>query len=229
MLDKNLEEVDDQYNLALRNHLIQIDRLVEIRNSRTDALKSEFDRSSKTIYDEFHIEAKEIKKNHLRQLKELGDMMECVNNEEKEKLSIMREAFQTALEQSKQKAKEEIEVMQNDMRSKQGILSNYLETLYQRYMNDTKEHFSTFTDLLKESSEDTKIINDTMKTIARTKARIELMKLKITQMENEFEQRNNALENEKDAINRNQLELKAKMARFRNGKTKEKKSCFSLF
>jgi len=80
--------------------------------------------------------------------------------------------------------------MQNDMRSKQGTLSNYLETLYQRYMNDTKDKFNKFSALLKDSGDATKHINDTMKKIARTKDRIQKMNVKIAQMEKEFEQRN---------------------------------------
>jgi dynein regulatory complex subunit 2 len=101
MLDKNLEEVEDQYNLALRNHLIQIDRLIEIRDGRTSSLRNEFERSSQILYDEFNHEANEIKHTHERQLKELSDMMECVKEEEKNKENIMAEAFQTSVEQAK--------------------------------------------------------------------------------------------------------------------------------
>lgn len=217
MLDKNLEEVEEQYNLALRNHLIQIEKLVDIRDSRTQSLSSEFARSSRILYDEFNIEAKEIMKNYQRQLKELSDMMDCVKEEDKQKENIIQEAFKTKQEQTRQKAKEEIEVMQNEMRSKQGNLSNSLETLYQRYMNDTRDNFTKFNSLLTENAGATKEINEAMKNIARKKESIKFMSLKIKQMELEFQQRNKALENEKKAISDNFLDLKNKMARFRNG------------
>jgi hypothetical protein len=66
MLDKNIEEVEDQFNLALRNHLLQMEKLVEIRDARTSCLREEFERSAKILYDEYNKEAKDIKKNHER-------------------------------------------------------------------------------------------------------------------------------------------------------------------
>jgi len=218
MLDKNLEEAEDQYNLALRNHLMQIEKMTEIRDGRIDALKEEFNRTSKILYDEFNNEAKEIKENHERQIKELNDMADCTNEEEQEKKNIMAEAYQTAVEQTKQKAKEEIEVMNNDMRSRQGTLSNFLETLYQRYMNDTKDRFAQFEKNLDTSANNTKKINESTKKISRDKERINQTEIKINQMKEEFTQRNEALKKEKDAIAQNFFNLKNKMARFRDGR-----------
>ena len=122
------------------------------------------------------------------------------------------------MESTKQKAKEEIEVMHNEMRSKQGALSNYLETLYQRYMNDTNVKFTKFETLTQTSDSDTKIINDKMKKISRIKEWIHQMDMKTASMEAEFVQRNKALKKEKDAIAKNFLNLKNKMAKFRDSK-----------
>jgi hypothetical protein len=143
MLDKNIEEAEDQYNLALRNHLIQVDKLFDIRDSRIEALREEFKRSCKILYDEFNTEAIEIKKNHIRQKKELDDMSETIGAEEAEKKALATDNHHGQSEQVKQKAKEELEQMQGEMSSKQNTLSNELESLYQRYTNDTKDKFQS--------------------------------------------------------------------------------------
>ena len=132
MLDKNIEEAEDQYNLALRNHLIQVDTLLDIRDTRIDSLREEFKRACKILYDEFNIEALEIKRNHIRQKKELDDMSETIQAEENEKKTLATDNFQGQMEQVKQKAKEELEQMQGEMGTKQNTLSNELESLYQR-------------------------------------------------------------------------------------------------
>lgn len=132
MLDKNIEESEDQYNLAQRNHLIQIEKLFEIRDNRIESLNVEFKRACKILLDEYTSEASEINRTHASQKKELEDMLETISAEEKEKQAIASENHQTQTEQVKQKAKEELEQMQGDLSSRQNTLSNELESLYQR-------------------------------------------------------------------------------------------------
>lgn len=218
MLDKNLEDAEDQYNLSLRNHLIQIGKLTDIRDARIQALKAEFDRTATILEHEFNSEAREIHRTHNNQIKELSNMADCNEEEEQSKQNLMMEEFQTAVEQTKQRAKEEMEIMTSEMRSKQGTLSNYLETLYQRYMNDTNTKFTKFKKLREQSVSKTTTIKKTMRKISQTKEWIKQMDLKIASMEAEFSQRHKSLTNEKRQISDNFLKLKNKMARFRDGK-----------
>jgi len=60
MLDKNLDEADEQYQMALRNHLIHIDELIALQDSRLAAMESEFERDVKIIEDEYNTEREEI-------------------------------------------------------------------------------------------------------------------------------------------------------------------------
>jgi dynein regulatory complex subunit 2 len=53
MLDKNLDEADEQYQMALRNHLIHLDELIALQDSRLTAMQNEFDRDTRIIVDEF--------------------------------------------------------------------------------------------------------------------------------------------------------------------------------
>ncbi len=53
MLDKNLDEAEDQYQVALRNHLIHIDQLLALQDSRLGAMNTEFERDARIIEEEF--------------------------------------------------------------------------------------------------------------------------------------------------------------------------------
>jgi hypothetical protein len=159
-------------------------------------------------------------RNHNRQTKEMNDMMETVQDEEADKTMQAREIFQTFREETKDKALEEMETMQNEMNSKQVNLSNYLETLYQKYMNDTKDKFEKYTQLMTGNEQQSKKIDEDMKKIARTKEKIHVNTLKILMMEKEFNTRNECLTKEKNAINTNFLDLKTKMGKFRDGERK---------
>ena len=53
MLDKNIDEAEDQYQVALRNHLIHLEEMILLQNSRLRGLHEEFDRDMKIIEEEF--------------------------------------------------------------------------------------------------------------------------------------------------------------------------------
>lgn len=54
MLDKNLDEADEQYQMALKNHLIHIDEFIALQDSRLAAMESEFGRDVRILEDEYN-------------------------------------------------------------------------------------------------------------------------------------------------------------------------------
>lgn len=53
MLEKNIDESEDQYQMALRNHLIHLEEMILLQNSRLKGLHEEFERDVKIIEEEF--------------------------------------------------------------------------------------------------------------------------------------------------------------------------------
>lgn len=53
MLDKNIDEAEDQYQVALRNHLIHLEEMILLQNSRLRGLHEEFERDVKIVEEEF--------------------------------------------------------------------------------------------------------------------------------------------------------------------------------
>ena len=49
MYDRDLDEAEEQYQMALRNHLIHIDDLLALQESRLRGLKEEFEKDVKII------------------------------------------------------------------------------------------------------------------------------------------------------------------------------------
>ena len=64
MLDRDLDEAEEQYQMALRNHLIHVDELIELQNSRLRGLQEEFDRDGEIIKGEYDGEKREIEYSH---------------------------------------------------------------------------------------------------------------------------------------------------------------------
>ncbi len=114
-------------------------------------------------------------------------MMEGIREEEKRKNQTLKENYQQIKEEIKDKTSEEIELMQTEMNSRKVNIYNALENLFQKFMNDSKEKFKKYTALLESNSQDSRIVDETLRKIHRTKERIRLTVLKILQMEREFE------------------------------------------
>ena len=68
--------------MALRNHLIHVDELIELQNSRLRGLQEEFDRDVEIIKAEYDGEKKEIEFSHSQEKQELEDMIETIKEDE---------------------------------------------------------------------------------------------------------------------------------------------------
>lgn len=65
MLDRDLEEADEQFQMALRNHKIRVDMLIDIQRSRLRGLHEEFERDLSILKSEFDIEKEGIHVGHM--------------------------------------------------------------------------------------------------------------------------------------------------------------------
>ena len=93
MLDRDLDEAEEQYQMALRNHLIHIDDLIALQASRLRGLHEEFERDVKIIKNEFDREKEDIERSHEMETSELREMIETIEEEEKLKQKLINEEF----------------------------------------------------------------------------------------------------------------------------------------
>merc|ERR1719446_516832 len=56
MLDRDLDEAEEQHQVAVRSHLLNVDRLLEIQKSRLEAVEDDFKRDVETLQQEFELE-----------------------------------------------------------------------------------------------------------------------------------------------------------------------------
>merc|ERR1711965_551739 len=66
VLDRNLEESEEQYQMALRAHLLILDRLIDLHNSKLAGSELEFEKDLRELMDEFGAEKAEIDSSHAR-------------------------------------------------------------------------------------------------------------------------------------------------------------------
>lgn len=154
MLDRDLDEAEEQYQMALRNHLIRI-------------LKAEYDQ-----------EKTDIARSHDAETLELREMIDTINEEENAKAKAMTEAFLAEKEQIRNKNVEEQETMKMDLIKKIDALDNAFEVSFQQYMHETEPKTLQYSELLHNNEETTEKIKEMTHLINRTKRKTQRLTLK---------------------------------------------------
>ena len=220
MLDRDLEEADEQYQMALRNHKIRIDQLIDIQGSRLKGLHKEFERDLDILKNEFDQEKRDIDRGHEMERNELEDMIETIEEEENAKLAKLKEDFEGLREETKNAKMEELEGMKHDLIRKIETLDQDFEVSFSNYVSETDSKSAEYTTQLKKNEAVSTEILDLMKQIERLRMIIANWSLKKSQNSKECNERNTKLTKEKVTILKHYHELKRSMTQFRDEEAK---------
>lgn len=216
MLDRDLEEADEQYLVALRRHLQNMDRLIELQDSRLLALETQFQKELHELESEFAAEKKQIEDGHLKDKKELEDVMLTVEEEEKERENEERQDHDQAREELRNKNLEELNVLRITLESQIMELEKHFEAAHLNYLQNTDQITADFKKLTKKDQELTREITIKIRKINRLQDSIAHWRTKIKSNIRECEERNKAVKAEKDSVTKHYQELKNRMNQFRD-------------
>jgi dynein regulatory complex subunit 2 len=88
---RDLEEAEDQFQTAMRSHLVNIDVLVNLNDSRLYAIERNFQNELQTLQTDFHEEKNEITLRCRQERKELVTIIETIEKEEQDRESEVRD------------------------------------------------------------------------------------------------------------------------------------------
>jgi hypothetical protein len=89
MLDKDIEEAEEHYSIALRNHFIHINQLISLQDSRIRGLNEEFKKDVINLESEFKLESDQIIKNFKEERKEILNMRDVITEEYQMKINAV--------------------------------------------------------------------------------------------------------------------------------------------
>merc|ERR550514_1386286 len=203
MLDRDLEEAEEQYQMALRSHLQNVERLISLQDSRLLALENEFSTELETTQKEFSGEREMITKQHTRERQELNDIISAVVREE-----------------IRNKNLEDINVLRITLEGTIEELERHFEEAHMTYLQNTDQQTQEFKNLTRKDQEKSKEIDQKIRKIERLQAARNHWQTKINQNAKECKERNDALGEEKNQISAHFQELKSRMNRFRRTQAK---------
>lgn len=225
MLDRDLDEAEEQHQVAVRSHLLNVDRLLEIQQSRLLALEDEFNRDVATLQEEFRIEREHIQEKHALEKRELALIVEQVEKEEKNREQADINDHQSQFELIRNKNIEEDHQMRSNLEEMIEDTRAKCKEKLQQYQTSTETQTTDYKKFLKKDGELSEKVEKKLRQVERMQASIQHWKQKISQNKSECEERNAQLQTERDHIAKHFQELKAKMNFFR---TEEKKRLADL-
>ena len=146
--------------MALRNHLIHVDELIELQGSRLRGLKEEFKRDVSIIKEEFDTEKREIAQSHREETRELHDMIETIREEEEAKLTKMKNDFEGYKVETQNKHVEDLDQMRNALTKQIEDYDDRFEVNFQNYLTATQQEADSYKKYLHENEMNQKTIAD---------------------------------------------------------------------
>lgn len=215
MLDRDLEEAEDQYQMALRTHLINIDALIKLHDSRLYALERHFQKELQTLQDDFAAEKDVMLGKFSREKRELGAIIEAIETEEDGRNNEAKHAFEQLREEIRNRNLEEINMLRISLDAQIEELEQHFETAHLNYLSQTAQRTHDFKNLTRLDQKLSADIEKKKKKIDNLQTTIQHWRAKMRQLSRETEERNRLLLAEKHSIQKHYQQLKQRIKIYR--------------
>jgi hypothetical protein len=223
MLDRDITEAEDHYNIALTNHFIHVKQLMALQDSRIKGLFREFEKDVSELENEFGTEFDEIKKQFEQEQREILRMLHNIQETYNKKISKLNQDFQELKNSQIQKinevyshAQEYIKKAGTDVHNK---FSNEMNDIKQK--SDDKNRQDT--DGIEKLNALEKEVLAKKKKVEKFNEEVKTLKIKIKQNNEDWDLKNQSLKNEKEKIMKSYRILKDKLIAFRNNQREKLK------
>merc|ERR1712230_181683 len=220
MLDRDLEEADEQHQMALRSHLQNVDELVKLQRSRLLAMEQQAENDLALIEDEFKHEFDDMRATHKRLTEEMKDVNDALEKQLQIAEQELRTDFEGLQADYRGKHEEEKQVMKVTLETAVGEFERSLDTAYNMYYESTRKQTEKYKWLQTKDLKDSRKIDYMQKRCARLQESLQHWRTKISNNMKEAEARNKALKEEKDKVIGHYQDLKGRMNRVRDAEEK---------
>jgi hypothetical protein len=135
MLDRDLDEAEEQYQTAHRSHLRNMDALLKLFDAKMAQLRDEFHAEQQQIIEDFTLERTTLLDRHQRLTQELSDVLDLQEEQFQAAEEDQRQEFESLCEEIKNKNMEDLNVLRM-------ILETQIEELEEHFQNAAESYRS---------------------------------------------------------------------------------------
>ncbi|XP_078287580.1 dynein regulatory complex subunit 2 [Rhinoraja longicauda] len=210
-LTKDLEEAEEQYATAMRNHIQNVDKLVDLQRSRLVLIENEFEAELESLKGEFDFEREQVIAQHEQEMTNLEDIMYAMDQIFGEVSNDARQEFNSTREDLKNKSLEEKHSLRVYLEGLVEDLWMQFQLALKNYIDATEDRKIAFDTLKSRDEKSAKEIEMQMKKLQKMQETIAALKIKIAANSRKCEAENKKLRDEKDAIKQHFLMQKSQM------------------
>jgi len=166
-LGKDLLEAEEQYAMALRSHLQNVDRLIDVQRQRIEQLRREFCEEQKTLVNEFETEREMICEQHQREMHELQDIIYAMDQNFSEQDAEAKAEFQSMRDELKNKNLEDKHALRVQLEAVVEDLWQQFTMALRNYQETTEERRKAFEELKSKDERSAKEIDKQMRKLQR--------------------------------------------------------------
>lgn len=214
-LSQDLAEAEEQYQLALRSHLQNIDMLVENQGSRIASLHREYSEELERLKEEFSTEREKMIKSHQFECNDLQDIMFAMEQEFNELKTEALHDFQSQKDEIKNKNLEEKHALRMQLEGAVEELWRQFQEALKQYNSTTEDRKKHFEELKAKDMKSAQEIELQMRKLQKIHDSINQQKAKMACNARDCEEKNKMLKDEKEAILVHFSQLKGQMNKFR--------------
>mmetsp|Transcript_27390 Transcript_27390/g.27619 ORF Transcript_27390/g.27619 Transcript_27390/m.27619 type:complete len:309 (+) Transcript_27390:318-1244(+) len=215
MLDRDLEEAEDQYQMALRTHLENIDELIQLHDSRLYSLERAFQEELQTLNNDFQRERESMQLKFAQEKQELTAVIESIDQEEDVREAEAKHSFEQLREEIRNKNLEEINMLRISLDAQIEELEQQFENAHLHYLQQTGQRTHDFKELTQKDQTLSREIEVKRKKIDALQTSIQQWRAKTRQLTRETEERNRLLLEEKHSIQKHYQQLKQRIQGYR--------------
>ncbi|KAK3083899.1 hypothetical protein FSP39_004880 [Pinctada imbricata] len=215
-LAKDLQEADEQYAMALRAHLQNVDNLIDQQRSRLMGHKQEFMGEMEIVRDEFDTERAIMVDQHSKEMNDIADILFAMDQNFQDRENEAKGEFQSMTDEIRNKDMEEKHSLHHQLQEK---LENYwgqFDTALKNYKETNAERRAAFEELKAKDDESAKEIDQQMRKLQRISDNISALKSKMAANAKECDERNKMLKEEREKMLAHFQDLKAQMNKLRD-------------
>ena len=210
-LAKDLMEAEEQYSMALRSHLRNVDNLIDLQRQRLITLQDNYNDELEVLRGEFDTERSLIVDKHNQEMCELQDIIFGMEQNVMERENESKSDFQSLRDEIKNKNLEEKHALRVQLESAVENLWQQFQLALKNYNETTEDRKNSFEALKLRDEKSAAEIEAQMRKLQRISDNIALIKSKMAANTKECEERNRNLKAEREVMVAHFQNLKGQM------------------
>ena len=214
-LSEELIEAEEQYMIAHRSHLSELDKLYDLQTRRLSALDREFDEELEHLQREYESERNGMQENHGKQQQYWHEVMYAMQLRQEERVEVKKKEYQSNMDEIKNKQMDSKHALKDQKNEDFQALVSVFNREKEDYKRMTEDQKNSYENLKRQDILNSEKINKQMKGIQRLQENINSVKATMDANSKEHKTESSAIRQNKEMVVTSLRELKGYLGKER--------------